>query len=101
MAILTRANFVQPQQLTTAQRNALSLTTTDRGLVIFNLTVNGLEYWNGTAWLGLSATVPAATETVAGISRLATQGEVDAGVSTNTIVTPLKLANAVLRCGTY
>lgn len=44
-------------------------------------------------WVSFGTSAPAATETTAGIARIATQAEVDAGTDNSTIVTPLKLAN--------
>lgn len=40
---------LNPLPLTTAQRDALSLTTTDT-LVIFNTTTKKINFWNGTTW---------------------------------------------------
>jgi len=36
--------------LTTTQRNALSLTTTDKGYLVYDITLLSLFVWNGTAW---------------------------------------------------
>lgn len=44
-------------------------------------------------WTSFGTSAPAATESTAGIARIATQAEVDAGTDNSTIVTPLKLAN--------
>lgn len=43
-------------------------------------------------WTSFGTAAPAATESTAGIARIATQAEVDAGTDNSTIVTPLKLA---------
>ena len=41
-------------QLTTAQRNAINTSNAlAKGLVIYNLTVNCTEYWNGKKWVSL------------------------------------------------
>ena len=37
--------------LTTTQRNALSLTTTDKGYLVYDITLLSLFVWNGTAWV--------------------------------------------------
>jgi hypothetical protein len=37
--------------LTTTQRNALSLTTSDKGYIVFDTTLLALFIWNGTAWI--------------------------------------------------
>ena len=50
MAFLTRANYVQPQPVTTAQRDAYTLVADNEGLLIYNLTELRLEVWNGSAW---------------------------------------------------
>ena len=50
MALLTRANYVQPLPLTTADRDAYSPTAGNEGLLIYNLTELRLEYWTGSAW---------------------------------------------------
>lgn len=44
-------------------------------------------------WTPFGTAAPAASETTAGIARIATQAEVNAGSADNLIVTPLKLAN--------
>ena len=49
----SRANFVQPQTLTEAQRDQLSPTGADIGVMIFNSTVASYEYWDGAAWADL------------------------------------------------
>lgn len=36
--------------LTTTQRNALSLSTTDKGYLVYDITLLSLFVWNGTAW---------------------------------------------------
>ena len=50
MALLTRANYVQPLPLTTADRDAYSPTAGNEGLLIYNLTEQRLEIWNGSVW---------------------------------------------------
>ena len=37
--------------LTTTQRNALSLTTSDKGYLVYDITLLSLFVWNGTAWV--------------------------------------------------
>jgi hypothetical protein len=41
--------------LTTTQRNALSLTTTDKGYLVYDTTLLSLFVWNGTAWTSSGA----------------------------------------------
>ena len=50
MATFTRANFVQPQSLTTIDRDALTLGIDDTGLTIWNVSVDLLQVWDGSAW---------------------------------------------------
>ena len=50
MATFTRANFVQPQSLTTLQRDALSLGVDDTGLTIWNISIDLLQVWDGATW---------------------------------------------------
>jgi hypothetical protein len=52
-------------------------------------------------WDTFGTSAPAATETTAGIARIATQTEVDAGTDNSTIVTPLKLASWAGRIRKY
>ena len=54
--------------------------------------VNGTIDVTPQAWSAFGTSVPAASETVAGIAELATQAETDAGTDDLRIVTPLKLA---------
>ena len=42
-----------PPRMTTAQRD--TMTNIPRGLVIFNVTTNCLEFWNGAQWISLCA----------------------------------------------
>jgi|GEM_PF-1848227 len=53
----------------------------------------------GGDWYVLQANVGQATETVIGLSRIATSAEVTAGVNDSTYITPLKLANALSGLG--
>jgi hypothetical protein len=52
-------------------------------------------------WQQLGSAAPPATESTPGIIRIATQAEVDAGTVDNAAVTPLKLANSILRLKKY
>ena len=90
---LTKAALLQPQGLTTTERNLLALAGADAGRLIYNETTKGLEQWDGAAWVNVVS--PGASETVKGIAELATQAEVTTGTDDTTIVTPLKLATAV------
>jgi hypothetical protein len=48
---LTKAALLQPQGLTTTERNLLALAGADTGRLIYNETTKGLEQWNGAAWV--------------------------------------------------
>jgi len=52
-------------------------------------------------WTTFGTAAPSASETTAGVARIATQSEVDAGTNDSTIVTPLKLANWAGRIRKY
>lgn len=53
----TTSGFLLPK-LTTTQRNAIPTPAT--GLQIFNTTTNEVEFYNGTSWLPIGTTTPAA-----------------------------------------
>ena len=46
---LTKAALLQPQGLTTTERNLLALAGADAGRLIYNETTKGLEQWSGVA----------------------------------------------------
>ena len=48
---LTKAALLQPQGLTTTERNLLALAGADTGRLIYNETTKGLEQWDGAAWV--------------------------------------------------
>ena len=48
---LTKAALLQPQGLTTTERNLLTLAGADTGRLIYNETTKGLEQWDGAAWV--------------------------------------------------
>ena len=43
-------------RLTTAGRTALTLTTTDRGMMVYDTTLNQICVWNGSIWLFVTST---------------------------------------------
>lgn len=47
----TRAGLVQPQGMTTVERDLLTLAGADTGRLIYNETLNQLQQWNGSAWI--------------------------------------------------
>ena len=47
---LTKAGLVQPQGMTTVERNLLTLAGADVGRLIYNETTNQLQQWDGAAW---------------------------------------------------
>jgi hypothetical protein len=56
--------------------------------------VNGVIGTNNVTWVNDQSSVPAASETSAGVAELATQAETDAGTDDLRIVTPAKLKNS-------
>jgi hypothetical protein len=79
--------------LTTTQRNALSLATTDKGYLVYDTTLLSLFVWNGTAWTSagggsqnLQQVTTAGNTTTNNIILNSTTGEYpNNGVSQNTI----------------
>lgn len=47
----TRAALLQPQGMTTTERDLLTLAGADTGRLIYNETLNQLQQWTGTAWV--------------------------------------------------
>lgn len=54
----TNKGFLAPR-MTTAQRNAIA--SPANGLIIYNTTCNDINYYNGSQWIAMSLTTPAAT----------------------------------------
>jgi len=44
--------------LSTSERTALSLSTTDKGYVVFDTSLNSQYFWNGTQWIQSSGSTP-------------------------------------------
>jgi hypothetical protein len=74
---------------------------TSAGATFRQTSVNFTLGTNAVNWVSFGTSAPAATETTAGIARIATQTEVDTGTDNSTIVTPLKLANWANRIRKY
>lgn len=66
--------------------------TTNEGTSWRQTEVNGTIDVDPLVWVTFGSSVPAASETVAGIAEIATQTETDTGTDDTRIVTPLKLA---------
>ena len=47
---LTKGGLLQPQGLTTTERDLLTLAGADVGRLIYNETLNQLQCWDGSAW---------------------------------------------------
>ena len=47
----TRAGLVQPQGMSTTERDLLTLAGADVGRLIYNETLNQLQQWDGGAWV--------------------------------------------------
>ena len=73
-------------------------TAPDTGQLWYNTTTVVLSVWDGAVW---QPSMPAASETNAGVTETATQAEVDAGTDDFRYVTPLKLATTTLFDGKY
>ena len=67
--------------------------TSNQGSRFRQTAVNGVIDTDAITWVSDNASVPSATETIAGVAEVATQAETDAGVADNVFITPLKLAN--------
>lgn len=46
----TRAGLLQPQGMTTTERDLLTLAGADTGRLIYNETLQQLQFWDGSAW---------------------------------------------------
>lgn len=49
MTLLT-AQLVQPQMMSTADRNLITVGANDLGRMIYNTTTSELQHWDGSAW---------------------------------------------------
>ena len=47
---LSKAGLVQPQSLSTLERDLITLAGGDHGRLIFNATTSTLQQWDGTTW---------------------------------------------------
>jgi hypothetical protein len=65
------------------------------------VTVNPVIGTDNIVWQQFGSSAPPASESSPGIIRIATQAEVDAGTVDNAAVTPLKLAQSILRLKKY
>lgn len=88
---MTRAldanTFDELEQAVTTVEEGTSAGTTWR-----QTQVNGTLGTTSVLWISFGVVAPAASEGTAGIAKLATQAQTDAGTDDTTIVTPLKLA---------
>ena len=66
---------------------------TSSGVTYRQTAVNGTLGTTAVSWTTMGTSSPAASTTQSGISRLATQAEVDAGTAADLVVTPSTLAN--------
>jgi hypothetical protein len=90
--------------------SSLSVTTTQGDMITRGATVDQrlpigaagqILTVNGTGTAPIWQAPVAATETTPGVAAIATQVEVDTGLNDTKIITPLKLANTIIRGGTY
>ena len=47
---LTKAGLVQPQMMTTLERDLLRTAGADVGRLVYNTTLSQLQQWDGTTW---------------------------------------------------
>jgi len=47
---LTKGGLLQPQGMTTTERDLLTLAGADIGRLIYNETLQQLQFWDGAAW---------------------------------------------------
>jgi len=85
---LDASTFAELEQATTNVEEGSSASTTYR-----QTAVNGTLGVTAIEWATMGTVAPAASTTQAGISRLATQAEVDAGSAADLVVTPATLAS--------
>lgn len=51
---LTKGGLLQPQGMTTTERNLLTLAGADTGRLVFNETTGTLQLWDGSAWIDVT-----------------------------------------------
>lgn len=100
---LTKGGLLQPQGMTTIERDLLTLAGADTGRLIFNETTSTLQLWTGTAWADVavgSVSVAAADITgqlvdaqIAGVSATKLIGQVQdaqiVGMSSSKLIGPV------------
>ena len=53
---LTKGGLLQPQGMTTIERDLLTLAGADNGRLIYNETTDQLQLWDGGAWVDVLST---------------------------------------------
>ena len=53
---LTKGGLLQPQGMTTIERDLLTLAGADNGRLIYNETTGQLQLWDGGAWVDVLST---------------------------------------------
>lgn len=89
-------------RLTTTQRNSMTNTSSDNGLIIYNTDENCFNYYqtSNSTWLSLCGTMPKAAFTVADCSKIRVYGNYTAGTSLNTS-NYISIPVTVTTAGTY
>jgi hypothetical protein len=79
---LTKAGLIQPQGMTTVERDLLTLAGADTGRLIYNETTKELQQWTGSAWLPLlnSSTSIPGSQVTGSIAAAQLQGDIDGGL---------------------
>jgi len=78
---LTKGALIQPQGLTTTERDLLTLSGGDIGRLIYNETTSKLQQWTGSAWVDVLTSTAGSTPVSSVFGRtgavVATEGDYD------------------------
>lgn len=93
--------FLVPR-LTTAQRTAIALTAEDKGMLVFDSSVNKFYYWSGTVWIVIEDSVGSGTVTNVNTGAGLTGGPISVSGTISLAdngVTTIKLADGSVTTG--
>lgn len=60
---LTKGGLLQPQGMTTVERDLLTLAGADIGRLVINETTGALQLWDGSAWVDVLTTSSSISDT--------------------------------------